>query len=50
MNVEVSCYSGQLAELFEYYGFLGPRVRKDETEQQEKKKSRHRDFISFGTG
>jgi hypothetical protein len=50
MHVEVSCYSGKLPELFKYYGFLGPRVRKGDTEKKEKKKSRHREFISFGNG
>jgi hypothetical protein len=50
MHVEVSGYFCKLPELFEYYGFFGPRVRKDETEQKEKKKSRYCDFISFGTG
>jgi hypothetical protein len=51
MNVEVSCYSGKLPELFKYYGFFGPRVQEGDTEKKKKKKkSRHCDFISFGNG
>jgi hypothetical protein len=48
MHVEVSRYSGELSELFEYHGFLGPHVRNAKAENEQKKQVKSGELISSG--
>ncbi len=50
MHVEVSHYSGELSELFEYHCFFGPHVRKAKAEDEQKKQVKNGELISSVNG